>query len=144
MPLMRLYALTAIVLALKMSAISIVQGRARTAAKVFVNPEDAKMFAGTAVAEEIAAVQRASRAWMNDLENIPMFLILALVYAIAGLSSTAFIVYCVVFTVARILHTIFYLNAMQPLRTIAYTVGALTSFALIIHLFVGFVMVGGD
>jgi len=141
---MRLYALTAIVLALKMSAISIVQGRARTAAKVFVNPEDAKMFAGTAVAEEIAAVQRASRAWMNDLENIPMFLILALVYAIAGLSSTAFIVYCVVFTVARILHTIFYLNAMQPLRTIAYTVGALTSFALIIHLFVGFVMVGGD
>ena len=48
------------------------------------------------------------------------------------------------FTVARILHTLFYLNAMQPWRTIAYTVGALTSFALIIHLFVGFVMVGGD
>lgn len=144
MPLMRLYALTAIVLALKMSAISIVQGRARTVAKVFVNPEDAKMFAGTAAAEEAAAVQRASRAWMNDLENIPMFLILALVYAIAGLSSGAFVIYCVVFTVARILHTIFYLNAMQPLRTIAYTVGALASFALIVHLFVGFVMVGGD
>ena len=116
MPLMRLYALIAIVLALKMSAISIVQGRARNAAK----------------------------AWLNDLENIPMFLILALVYAIAGLSSTAFIVYCAVFTVARILHTIFYLSAAQPWRTIAYTVGALTSFALIIHLFVGFVMVGGD
>ena len=131
MPLMRLYALTAIVLALKMSAISVVQGRARTAAKVFVNPEDAKMFAGNPAAGEVAAVQRASRAWMNDLENIPMFLILALVYAIAGLSSTAFIVYCTVFTVARILHTIFYLNAMQPLRTIAYTVGALTSFAVI-------------
>ena len=144
MPLMRLYALTAIVLALKMSAISIVQGRARTAAKVFVNPEDAALFGGTAAIQEAAAVQRASRAWLNDLENIPMFLILALVYAIAGLSGTAFIIYCVVFTVARILHTIFYLNAMQPLRTIAYTVGALTSFALMVHLFVGFVMVGGD
>jgi uncharacterized MAPEG superfamily protein len=141
---MRLYALTAIVLALKMSAISIVQGRARTAAKAFVNPEDVAMFGGTQALQEVAGVQRASRAWLNDLENIPIFLILALVYAIAGLSSTAFIIYCVVFTVARILHTIFYLNAMQPWRTIAYTVGALISFALMIHLFVGFVIVGGD
>ena len=141
---MRLYALTAIVLALKMSAISVVQGRARTAAKAFANPEDAAMFGGTIVPQEVAGVQRAAKAWMNDLENIPIFLILALVYAMAGLSSTAFIVYCVVFTVARILHTIFYLSAMQPWRTIAYTVGALTSFALMIHLFVGFVIVGGD
>ena len=144
MPLMRLYALIAIVLALKMSAISIMQGRARTSAKAFVNPEDAALFGGATVSQEVPAVQRAAKAWLNDLENIPMFLILALVYAIAGLSSTAFIVYCAVFTVARILHTVFYLNAAQPWRTIAYTVGALTSFALIIHLFVGFVMVGGD
>ncbi len=144
MPLMRLYALTAIVLALKMSAISIVQGRARTAAKAFVNPEDAAMFGGAAVPQEVAPVQRAAKAWLNDLENIPMFLILALTYAIAGLSGGAFIIYCLVFTVARILHTIFYLNAMQPWRTIAYTVGAITTFALILHLFVGFVMVGGD
>ena len=127
-----------------MSAISVVQGRARTGAKAFTNPEDAAMFGGTSVAQEVAGVQRASRAWMNDLENIPMFLILALVYAIAGLSGGAFIIYCAIFTIARILHTIFYLNAMQPLRTIAYTVGALTSFALMVHLFVGFVMVGGD
>jgi glutathione S-transferase len=141
---MRLYALTAIVLALKMSAISVVQGRARTSAKAFANPEDAAMFGGTVVPQEVAGVQRASKAWLNDLENIPIFLILALIYAIAGLSGTAFIVYCVVFTVARILHTIFYLNAMQPWRTIAYTVGALISFALMIHLFVGFVLVGGD
>jgi len=74
--------------------------------------------------------------------NVPRTLML--VYAIAGLSSGLFVIYCVVFTVARILHTIFYLNAMQPWRTIAYTVGALTSFALMVHLFIGFVMVGGD
>jgi uncharacterized MAPEG superfamily protein len=144
MPLLRIYALTAIVLTLKMSAISIVQGQARTAAKVFVNPEDAKLFGGTVAAEEVPAVKRASKAWLNDLENIPMFLILALIYAIAGLSTTAFLIYCVVFTLARILHTIFFLNAVQPARTIAYTVGALVSFALMVHLFVGFVIVGGD
>jgi len=141
---MRLYALTTIVLALKMSAISIAQGIARTNAKAFVNPEDAAIFGGIIVAQEVAGVQRASKAWLNDLENIPIFLILALIYAIAGLSADMFIIYCVVFTVARILHTIFYLKAMQPWRTIAYTIGAITTFALIIHLFVGFVMVGGD
>jgi glutathione S-transferase len=127
-----------------MSALSFIQGRARTAAKVFVNPEDAALYDKTPAAEEVPTVQRAAKAWLNDLENIPIFLILALVYAIAGLSLTAFIIYCAVFTLARILHTIFYLNAMQPWRTIAYTVGALTSLALMIHLFVGFVMVGGD
>jgi uncharacterized MAPEG superfamily protein len=144
MPLLRLYALTAIVLALKMSAISVAQGVARSGAKKFVNPEDAKMFGAEQVAQEVAAVQRASKAWLNDLENIPIFLILALVYAIAGLSPRAFIIYCMVFTVARIFHTFFYLKAMQPWRTIAYTIGAITSFALMVHLFVGFVMVGGD
>ncbi len=141
---MRLYALTAIVLALKMTAISIAQGRARAGAKKFVNPEDAKMFGAEQVAQEVPAVQRASKAWMNDLENIPMFLILALVYAIVGLSPRAFMVYCLVFTVARIFHTFFYLKAMQPWRTIAYTIGAIASFALMVHLFVGFVIVGGD
>jgi uncharacterized MAPEG superfamily protein len=144
MPLMRLYALTTIVLALKMSAISIAQGRARTKANAFSNPEDAAMFGGATVPQEVAGVQRAAKAWLNDLENIPIFLFLALIYAIAGLSPNMFIIYCAVFTVARILHTFFYLNAMQPWRTIAYTVGALTSLALMIHLFVGFVIVGGD
>ena len=141
---MRLYALMAIILSLKMAAIGIVQGRARTAAKKFANPEDAKMFGATLVDQEVPGVVRGAKAWLNDLENIPIFLILALVYAIVGLSPTLFIVYCVVFTIARILHTIFYLNAMQPWRTIAYSVGALAMFALIIHLFVGFVIVGGD
>lgn len=144
MPLLRIYALTAIVLALKMSAISVAQGRARTAAKVFVIPEDAKMFGGTVATEDAPAVRRAAKAWLNDLENIPIFLILALIYAIAGLSTTAFLIYCVVFTLARILHTIFFLRGVQPARTIAYTVGALISLALMIHLFVGFVIVGGD
>ena len=141
---MRLYALMAIILSLKMTAIGFVQGRARASAKKFANPEDAKLFGAELVAQEVPMVQRANNAWRNDLENIPMFLILALVYAIAGLSPTAFVIYCAVFTVGRILHTFFYLNAMQPWRTVAFTVGAFAMFALIIHLFVGFVLVGGD
>ena len=136
MTLLQIYALTTIILALKMSAISVVQGRARTSAGVFVNPEDAKFFGAKQAPEEVPAVQRAARAWRNDLENIPIFLILAWIYVAAELSTGTFLIYCAVFVVARILHTIFYLNSIQPLRTIMYTIGAIASLALMIHLFV--------
>jgi uncharacterized MAPEG superfamily protein len=140
MPLLRMYALTAIVLALKMSAIAVVQGRARTGAGVFLNPEDAKMFGGKEVPEEPEMVQRAARAWRNDLENIPIFLILAWIYVAAGLSASAFVIYCLVFMAARIIHTICYINSIQPWRTAAFTVGALAMLALIIHLFIEVVL----
>ncbi len=138
--LLRVYAITAIVLALKMSAIAFVQGRARTNTGTFLNPEDAATFGGKAVAEESEIVQRAARAWRNDLENIPIFLILSWIYVSAGLALTPFIIYCSIFMAARIVHTICYINSIQPWRTAAFTVGALTMLALIIHLFIGVVI----
>ncbi|HEY2104504.1 MAG TPA: MAPEG family protein [Candidatus Binataceae bacterium] len=140
MPLLRMYALTAIVLAIKMSAIAIVQGRARTGAGAFLNPEDAAAFGGAAVTEEPDMVQRANRAWRNDLENIPMFLILAGIYVDAGLSVTAFVIYCLVFMAARIAHTICYINSIQPWRTAAFIAGAIAMVALMIHLLIGVVI----
>jgi glutathione S-transferase len=140
MGLLRMYTITAIVLALKMAAIGVVQGRARTSAGVFVNPEDAKTFRAKQAPEEVPAVQRAARAWRNDLENIPIFLILAWIYVAAGLSGTAFVVYCVVFMAARIIHTICYLNSIQPWRTAAFTIGAVTMLVLIVHLFIKVVL----
>ena len=136
MTLLQIYALTTIILALKMAAISIAQGRARTSAGVFVNPEDAKSFGGNQASEEVEGVRRAARAWSNDLENIPIFLILGWIYVAAGLGPTAFAIYCMIFTLARITHTICYLNSIQPARTIAYTIGAIVTLALIINLFV--------
>src|SRR5579864_6466762 len=140
MTLLQIYALTAIVLTLKMSAVSVVQGRARVAAGIFVNPEDAKTFQASQGPSDAPEVQRASRAWLNDLENIPIFLILCGIYVSAGLSTTAFAIYCLVFTVARIAHTFFYLNSIQPMRTISFTVGAAVAMALMIHLFIGVVL----
>jgi len=140
MPLLRMYAITSIVLALKMSAIAFVQGRARTSEGAFLNPEDAATFGGKIVPEEPEIVQRAARAWRNDLENIPIFLILAWIYVAAGLSAVAFVIYCIVFMVARIVHTICYINSIQPWRTVAFTIGAITMLALIIHLFIGVVL----
>jgi uncharacterized MAPEG superfamily protein len=135
-----MYALTAIILTLKMAWISVVQGIARTNAKVFTVPEDAKMFGGKVAATEVPAVERAARAWRNDLENIPIFLILAAIYVMAGLSRGPFEIYCVVFIVMRILHTYSYLNSIQPWRTVAFTVGALAMFALVVNLLVAVVL----
>ncbi len=137
---LKMYALTTIVLALKMAAVSVAQGRARTSAGTFTNPEDAKTFGGQTAAEEAPGVRRAARAWLNDLENIPIFLFLAGIYVAAGLSAGVFAIYCIVFTLGRIVHTIAYLNAMQPLRTIAYVVGSLATLALIINLFIKVVL----
>ena len=140
MPLLRMYAFTTIVLAIKMTLIGVVQGRARTSAGVFLNPEDAKMFGGKEMPEELEVVRRASRAWRNDLENIPIFLILAWIYVAAGLSAGAFVIYCLVFMAARIIHTICYINSLQPWRTAAFTVGAAVMLVLMIHLFIGVVL----
>jgi uncharacterized MAPEG superfamily protein len=136
----RMYAITTIILALKMAAISIVQGRARASTGVFTNPEDAKAFGATLASAEAPTVERGSKAWRNDLENIPIFLIIAWIYVYAGLSAKAFVIYCVVFMVARIFHTICYLNAIQPWRTIAFTVGALTMLAMMIQVFINVVV----
>lgn len=138
--LLRMYAITAIVLALKMAAISIVQGRARVSAGVFTNPEDANTFGAQLASAEAPTVERASKAWRNDLENIPIFLIIAWIYVYAGLAASAFVIYCTVFMIARVIHTICYLEAIQPARTIAFTVGALTMLAMMIHLFIGVVV----
>jgi glutathione S-transferase len=139
MTLLQIYAITAIVLTFKMFAVSIAQGRARVAARKFVNPEDARTFSGEVANEDAPDVLRASRAWRNDLENIPIFLILAWIYVDASLAAGAFAIYCAAFTVCRIIHTFAYLKAIQPLRTIFFTIGALTTLALIIHLLVGVV-----
>jgi glutathione S-transferase len=139
MALLRMYAITAIVLTLKMSSLAIVQGRARLKSGIFVNPEDVATFSGKIAAEEAPMVQRAAKAWRNDLENIPIFLILAWIYVSAGLSTTLFVIYCLVFMVARIVHTICYLNSIQPMRTISFTVGAIAMVALTISLLVGVV-----
>ncbi len=137
MPLLRMYAITAIVLTLKMFANSIVQGRGRVTSGVFTIPEDAKIFGGRVEAQEVPIVQRAAAAWRNDLENIPIFLILAWIYVAAtGLSAGAFQFYCIAFMLARIGHTFCYLNSIQPWRTASFTVGALVTLALLIHVLV--------
>ncbi len=133
----KLYALTAVVLFFKMGAVGVVQARARTAAGVFTNPEDARTFGKTEVAaEEAPAVRRAAKAFLNDLENIPIFLIIALVYTLMHCWQTGAVLYFGLFSVARISHTIMYLNAVQPWRTVSYAAGQLAAVLVALHVLI--------
>jgi glutathione S-transferase len=78
-----------VVLFLKMFALSAYQGFYRLSRGVFVNPENAQVFKKSAAEEELPQVRRATKAWLNDLENIPIFLGLGLVYVLVGASPKA-------------------------------------------------------
>jgi uncharacterized MAPEG superfamily protein len=118
------YALITVILFFKMVSISLVQGVGRVSTKTFVTPEDAEFFAHAPPAQEEAPiVKRAVNAWRNDLENIPIFLFLGLIYVTLGLWPEGAFIYFSIFVVARILHTIAFLNGLQPWRTIFFTFG---------------------
>jgi glutathione S-transferase len=83
------FALCCVLLFAKMFAISLVQGWHRIGRQRFVNPEDAGFVGRTPATEELPQVERAARAWRNDLENITPFFALGMVYLMTGASPDA-------------------------------------------------------
>jgi uncharacterized MAPEG superfamily protein len=127
--------LASVLLVLKMSAVAFVTANARRKARIVLNPEDVGVNPGSQAADsEAPAVLRAQRAHRNDVENIPAFLVLALLFTLAGGSTLAGWAYFGTYFVARLLHTVCYLNAVQPWRTAAFAVGQLTLLGLIVQL----------
>lgn len=127
--------LFSVLLVLKMGAVAFATSNARRKAKVVLNPEDTKVNPGSQAApEEAPATLRAKRAHLNDVENVPGFLVLALLFTATGCSATAGWAYFGVYFAARALHTIFYLNAVQPFRTAAFAVGQLAQLGMMVQL----------
>lgn len=123
--LMPAYVACVLVLCLKMFAISCYQGFFRIRSRAFVNQEDAAFFNRATRSEELPQVVRATKAWANDLENIPLFFVLGgLCVVLEGSSGVIAWLFCG-FTLARVAHTVAYLMGWQPWRTAAYAVGTL-------------------
>lgn len=124
------YAMAAVLLFLKMLAIAVYQGYHRIGKMTFKTPEDAAFVGKQAAQEELPQVQRAARAWSNDVENIPIFLALGVAYvwvdAAPGLAVWLFMS----FTAARYMHTACYLTALQPWRTVGYAIGVACMLAM--------------
>ncbi|WP_144174711.1 MAPEG family protein [Pseudomonas sp. Kh13] len=124
------YTLCVLVLFAKMFAISCYQGFHRIGRMTFKNAEDAGFVGRVASAEELPQVSRASQAWMNDLENIPLFFVLGGIYVLLDGPAGPAVWLFSIFTVARVLHTVTYLARWQPWRTLSYAVGIICLFAL--------------
>lgn len=135
MPPLDAFALAAVVLSVKMFAVALFQGYMRTKHDRFARPEDAETYGSGEVADsDLAVVDRAQRALRNDVENIPIFLVLAWCFVAMNIYPAACAVYFGIFAAARIAHTVFYLRPLQPYRTISYTVGTLVSLTLSGHI----------
>jgi uncharacterized MAPEG superfamily protein len=140
------YVVVSVVLFFKMLATSVLKVAVRIRSRTFTVPEDAASFAAPAprtpeVPSDVALLGRLSLVWTNDLESIPIFLVLALTYVAAGCWTTGALIYFPLFAFARIAHTVAYLRCMQPARTIAYLAGVLACLAIALHLLAGiFVM----
>lgn len=120
--LLSIYALCVVALFVKMLAISCYQGFYRISRLTFKHPEDAGFVGRPASPEELPQVLRAAEAWANDLENIPLFFVLGALCLVFNPPFMLTAGLMVLFTVARMVHTLTFLARWQPWRTIAYAV----------------------
>ncbi|MCA9774193.1 MAG: MAPEG family protein, partial [Myxococcales bacterium] len=129
----RYYAIASCVLVVKMIVVANWAGFQRFRTGAWLNPEDARWVGKgkPAVAEEHPAVQRAQRAMRNDFENLIPFFVLGALYVATGASALGAAAYFGVFTVARVAHGVFYLNAVQPWRNFSYLAGLLVLIGLL-------------
>jgi uncharacterized MAPEG superfamily protein len=125
------YAITCIVLCLNLLMLWVSSGAIRAKGGVAINPEDGARY-GVPVSElDPPTVARLLRAHRNAEATIYPFLLLGLLFVFTGGKAAIAIPIFAIFVVARIVHSIVYLKAMQPWRTIAFAVSLLAVVALV-------------
>jgi uncharacterized MAPEG superfamily protein len=133
-PAFRHYAICSAILAIKMLLSGNYTTLQRMQHKGYVNEEDAKAFGGDASQMEHPAVAHALRIQRNDLENIPLFFAIGLIYVLSGASALGAAAYSWTFTVARVAHTIVYTYHLQPWRAICYGIGYLAILGMAVQI----------
>ncbi|XP_066245961.1 microsomal glutathione S-transferase 1-like isoform X2 [Euwallacea similis] len=122
-PIFRTYAFYVALLGLKMLAMSGFTGIQRMKNLAFANAEDAQTYKLKPKVHE--DVERVRRAHLNDLENIPIFFIVSLVYLTTNPSLFLASTLIQIFTVARFIHTFVYAVIVipQPARALSWGTG---------------------
>jgi len=113
----------------------------RLSRKVYATPEDYALnrlavpsatVESTRSAELGEPIERSRRIHRNHLENVLPFLVLSVLYALTQPGHALFARLLWAFLALRVIYTVFYVRGMQPHRTIAFTVGALISFTIVV------------
>jgi prostaglandin-E synthase 1 len=126
------YSVSLLLLSLNLLVLWAYSGAVRGKTKTTPNQEDSGTVARGAqlVETDPPAVARVLRAHKNAMANIVPFAILGLVFVLAGGSGTVAWVIFGVFTVARLAHSLAYLNEKQPWRTLSFALGGATTLVL--------------
>jgi uncharacterized MAPEG superfamily protein len=136
-PAFRTYMLCVAILALKMLFSAVYTGTRRQKNQGYVNTEDARVFGGEKAAAapgEAPEVAHALRIQRNDIESIPIFFAVGLVYALAVASPFGATMYFWTYTLARLLHTFAYTRHIQPMRAICWALGSLCVVGMAVQL----------
>ncbi|MCB9761757.1 MAG: MAPEG family protein [Alphaproteobacteria bacterium] len=97
-----------------------------------LNEEDKALNAELQVIQvDTGQAARFSRAHRNALENVPMFMVTSLGLVMTEPSVALAGGLIGFFTLVRLGHSFFYVNAMQPMRTASFGLAALTQLAVI-------------
>ncbi|XP_068737464.1 microsomal glutathione S-transferase 1-like [Montipora capricornis] len=130
------------ILVLKTFFMSFLTGRQRMKNHVPPSPEDYGEKNKGKPIPTCEDVDRVRRAHQNDLENIPIFLIIALLYTLLNLPPVRGIWCLRIFTAARILHTVAYLNAIHAPRGIGFICGSICLGILVVSVLYSAVIAG--
>jgi len=134
-PVFRLYLGHASVVILKSQFMALLTAYRRLKYKAFANEEDTKIKDGgpekCPVNPDHPLVERVRRCHLNDIENVPFFCLLGLLYVSSRPSYSEAAWHFRLFTVARLCHSLVYVTQLrQPLRGLTFITGFLTSVSM--------------
>lgn len=122
-PALPVFILALVALFLKTTLTSVLQVTTRLRSRMFTIPEDAALMRVKVKQEEAAFVQRCASVWRNDVENLPLFLALALSYVLLGATPESAGTLFAAYVALRYAHTFAYLRGLQPWRALLYLGG---------------------
>ena len=127
------YAATVIVLGLNLIGLANATALTRGQATEVVNPEDVALNKKATVVFEAGndRTARYRRAHRNALENTPWFMTTAFVLTMMGTSATVGALLFYPYAALRILHSICYVKAIQPFRTVSFVLALLLQTAVL-------------
>jgi prostaglandin-E synthase 1 len=133
LPAFSAYAVSAMGLGLNLLGLANATALTRARANEVVNPEDKKLNQKASVVfdEGNDRTSRYRRAHRNALENIPLFLVTALVLTLMGASATVGAALFYPYVGLRILHSVCYVKQVQPFRTMTFALAALVQIAVL-------------
>ncbi|XP_027846548.2 microsomal glutathione S-transferase 1-like [Aphis gossypii] len=139
--LFRTYLFYTAVLVIKVLTMALLTGRHRFSKMIFANPEDAKMHSKSKVKYDDPDIERVRRAHLNDLENIPFFVIVCFGYLLTNPSIYIATNLIRLFVASRIIHTIVYAVIVlpQPSRALSWFAGYATTWYMAFQVILSFV-----